>query len=153
MIFVFILSFCRIISSNRSHIVKLPLSRVGNQKHRLPMTKQVLHCVMWGFTSLFCLISFLSCDDMILIVIATEIHAHFPPVPAAQQPSSQGGSFPHCQKALRQHLCLPVSLVLLPPVSDTLCIRSMFFVWHHMGQPTFLVLYNNVSPCRWATVK
>ncbi|CAJ1049085.1 protein mono-ADP-ribosyltransferase PARP6 isoform X5 [Xyrichtys novacula] len=96
-----------IISSNRSHIVKLPLSRVGSQNN-------ILSSVLYPFfnatrlSSLcVCLSLFLSLVPSDLIVTATEIHAHLPPVPAAQQPPCQGGSFSHCQEALRQHLRLP----------------------------------------------
>ncbi|XP_034076750.1 protein mono-ADP-ribosyltransferase PARP6 isoform X2 [Gymnodraco acuticeps] len=103
-----------IISSNRSHIVKLPLSRVGNkngfpsnalyQISFLLLLRSVVKCfILTLFLSLLLSLTF----PHDLIVLATEIHAHLPPVPAAQQPPGQGGSFPHCQEALWQHLRLP----------------------------------------------
>ncbi len=108
------LSFCRIISSNRSHIVKLPLSRVWNQND-IPssvlcqISFLTLYDVIWWFILILYLSLLLSLVPSDLTVIATEIHAHLPPVPAAQQPPGQGGSFSHCQEAIRQHLRLPVS--------------------------------------------
>lgn len=48
------LSRCRIISSNRSHIVKLPLSRVGKPDLSHCIRSLVLHCA-FGWLKLLCL--------------------------------------------------------------------------------------------------
>lgn len=127
------LSFWRIISSNRSHIVKLPLSRVRNQSSS-PSPVSCFPAVLYNVTvHTLCLCPFALADDD--MATATEVYAHLPPVPAAEQPSGQRGPFPHCQEALWQHLCLPVSHSIPPLPSPLLSLthssQMCFFVFSY----------------------
>lgn len=115
----------RILSSNKSHIVKLSQGKVRQNPMFLAQKSQrIKYSNYYYFNCAFsdsppAVLSYmLSCLFLKIFccTLATQVHAHTPSVPADQQPSVQGGPFSSRKGKIWQHLRFPVSeLKAVPP--------------------------------------
>lgn len=74
------------------------------------------------------------------ITTATEVHAHTPSVPPAQQSTCQRIQLSSCQRPLREHLCLSVGYILNTYSSIDKRVFKIF--WH--GRSVISVTFRSV---------